>query len=411
MNQTAENPGVPRRSRFRFSMREERSVTLLCAIYSLRILGMYMVLPVLSPYAGDLRGATGVLTGLALGAYGLTQAIFQIPFGYLSDRFGRRRTIFIGMLLFAAGSVVAAVARTAPMLVVGRLLQGSGAVASAVVALTADLTRKDVRTQAMARLGVWLGASFAIGMTTGGFFARIIGVPGLFWGTAFLSFLGGVLLFALVPEPREHESDDDRLRRSDLRPILRQRRLVVLYAGTFLLHLALTAIFVLVPVAFRERFGEGQIWKAMVPAILLGLAAMVRIARISDRESRAFEVLFAGGSLLVLSCAAFGVFGMNGWGAVAGVVLFILAAASLEPVLPSLTTRFVEGKRLGAVAGGFHMSQFTGSFLGGLLGGLFLGERASMLFILVAIAAGAWMIFSYLVLRPTLIAAPSNPES
>lgn len=411
MNEAAENPRASRRSRFRLSLREERSVTLLCAIYSLRILGMYMVLPVLSPYAGELRGASGLLTGLALGAYGLTQAIFQIPFGYLSDRFGRRRTIFIGMLLFSAGSAVAALAQTAAMLVAGRLLQGSGAVASAVVALTADLTRKEVRTQAMARLGVWLGASFAIGMTTGGFFARIIGVPGLFWATTFLAFLGGILLFALVPEPKVRESEEDRLRRSDLRPILRQRPLVVLYAGTFLLHLTLTAIFVLVPVAFQARFGEGQIWKAMVPAILLGLTAMLRIARISDRESRPFEVLFAGGALLALSCATFGIFGMNGWGTVAGVVLFILAAASLEPVLPALTTRFAEGRRLGAVAGGFHMSQFTGSFLGGLLGGLFLEEGASTLFGIAAVVASAWMIASYRVLRPSLIAVTSRSRS
>lgn len=407
MNRTAENPGTSPRSRSRFSLREERSVTLLCAIYSLRILGMYMVLPLLSPYAGQLGGASGVLTGLALGAYGLTQAIFQIPFGYLSDRIGRRRTIFIGLLLFAAGSVVAALAKTAPALVAGRLLQGSGAVASAVVALTADLTRKEVRTQAMARLGVWLGVSFAIGMTMGGFFARIIGVPGLFWATAALAFLGGVLLFVLVPEPAA-EIDDDRLHTKELGQILHQRPLVVLYVGTFLLHLTLTAIFVILPLAFHARFGEGQIWKLMVPAILLGIAAMIRIARISDRESRSFEVLFAGGALLALSCTVLGIFGMDGWGGGAGVFLFILSVASLEPVLPSLTTRFAVGKRVGAVTGGFHMSQFSGSFIGGLLGGLFLDHQADTLFTMVAIASAAWMIFAYTVLRPTVAAVKAE---
>lgn len=399
---------ISRKGRFRFSLREERSVTLLCAIYSLRILGMYMVLPVLSPYAGQLREASGVLTGLALGAYGLTQAVFQIPFGYLSDRFGRRRTIFIGLLLFSAGSVVAAVAKTAPVLVAGRLLQGSGAIASAVVALTADLTRREVRTQAMARLGVWLGVAFAIGMTTGGFFARIIGVSGLFWATAALAFLGGILLFALVPEPEAPDSRDDRLHRHEIGQILHHRPLVVLYAGTFLLHLTLTAIFVILPLAFHARFGPGQIWKLMVPAILLGLAAMVRIARISDRESRSYEVLLAGGAMLAASCGVFGISGMNGWGSLAGLVLFILAVASLEPVLPSLTTRFAKGERIGAITGGFHMSQFAGSFLGGLLGGLFLHPRAGTLFGIIALFAAAWMILVYVALRPARAAVEAG---
>ncbi|MCA9727809.1 MAG: MFS transporter [Candidatus Eisenbacteria bacterium] len=404
------NPSSPestsrRREPARFTGREERSITLLCAIYALRILGMYMVLPVLSPYAGQMRGASGVMTGLALGAYGLTQAAFQIPFGVLSDRIGRKRAIFVGLMLFAAGSAVAAWARTAPVLVVGRLIQGTGAVASAVVALTADLTRPEVRTQAMARIGVWLGASFAIGMTSGGFFARVVGVPGLFWGTAAASVLGGFLLLLLIPEPSA-QAGDGRLHANEIGAILHQRPLVALYLGTFLLHLTLTAIFVILPLSFQMRFGEGQIWKLLVPLIVIGLVAMTQIARFSDREKRSFDVLLGGGVLLAASCTVFAIFGVGGNGLYVALFLFILAIAGLEPVLPSLTTRLAGEGRTGAVTGGFHMSQFLGSFLGGFLGGLFLVAGARSLFLILAVAAGLWVLLAYVLVRSRVRTGP-----
>ena len=396
----------------RFSRREERAVTILCAIYALRIVGLYMVLPVLSPYAASLEGATGLLTGLAIGAYGLTQGIFQIPFGWLSDRIGRKRTLVVGLCLFAAGSAIAALAQSIHVLVVGRLVQGMGAIASVVVALAADLTRAQVRTQAMARIGVWVGGAFAVGMTAGPFVAGAVGVPALFWATAVLSVLGAVQLAIGVPEPRrrggrhrsvvrgeepEDESGpetEERVRRDDLRYLLGQRALVLLDVGTFLLHLTLTAIFVVLPFVFERELGPGQIGKLVVPVVLLGLGTMVATATYSDRTGKIQRVFFLGGCLFLVACGILALDGREALGAGAGLSVFVLAIACLEPILPALTTRFATGPHRGAAMGVFHMSQFLGSFFGGLVGGAFLTRGLALPFSVLAGFVALWLLAS-----------------
>lgn len=363
-----------------------------------------MVLPVLSPYAASLRGATGILTGMAIGAYGLTQAMLQIPFGSLSDRIGRKRTLVIGLALFALGSAIAAAAETIEALVLGRLVQGMGAIASVVVAFVADLTRAHVRTQAMARIGLWIGGAFALGMTAGPFLAAEVGVPALFWTSAVLSVGGAVHLLVAVGEPpREARRRlGERVGKDDLRFLLGRRSLLLLDLGTFLLHLTLTAIFVVVPFALEKHFGTGQMGKVVLPIVLLGLVAMAGAAKVSDRTGRSDRVFLVGSALFATACLVLGGFGESKTGIVTGLGVFVLAVACLEPVLPALTTRFATGPHLGAAMGVFHMSQFLGAFFGGILGGAALHRPLAAPFFTLGGCALLWLL-------ATRIATQWNP--
>jgi len=374
----------------RLSRGEELLLAGLCSIYALRIVGMYLVLPVLSPYANTLRGATSLLTGLSLGAYGLSQGLLQIPFGHLSDRIGRKRAIAIGILLFTVGSVISALARDIRVLIAGRLLQGSGAVAAAVVALIADLTRPVVRTQAMARVGVWLGASFAFGMAAGPPLANRFGVPPLFWATAICSFLGALFFLFFVPDPRPRD-EEDHPRANDLRWVLAQPELAMLNVGTALLHATLTAIFVILPFRLGRELGLEHLWKVTVPLVSVGLAVMASVAHWADRRKQN-EVAFLGGAaLFVVACALLAGLGQALPGLIAGTVVFILAVACLEPALPALTSRFAVGPHRGTAIGVFHSSQFLGSFFGGLLGGAFLKSDARPLYAGLGSLVAVWI--------------------
>lgn len=359
--------------------RESRAVWGLCAIYSLGILGLYMVLPVLSPYAHTLRGRTNLLVGMSIGAYGLTQTIFQIPFGHLSDRIGRKRTIFIGLSMFAIGGIVAGLARRIEWLIAGRLLQGAGAVASAVVSLVADITRPGVRTQAMARLGIAIGASFAVGLLAGPFIGHTLGVRTLFFATSVLSWTAGFYLLVAIPAPKRIHVEEH-MNATDLLGILRQRRLFLLDGGTYLLHTIVTVLFVVLPFDLASHSGLREIWKIALPAVAVGLTSMVLTARLSDRKDRTSAVLYAGSILLISSCAVFAMVQKNLLGTLCALLFFVLSVSLLEPALPSLMSRFAVGKHRGTAMGIFHMSQFLGTFTGGLLGGAFLERNRTPLF-------------------------------
>ncbi len=374
------------------SRQERRTLHALSAIHASRVLGLYMVLPVLSPHAQRLHGATSLLIGLSLGAYGMTQAIFQIPFGALSDRIGRRRTINLGLLLFAAGSFLAAAARDARLLVLARGLQGSGAITSAVVALIADLTRAEVRTQAMAQVGMWIGVSIAVAIVVGPTIAGLFGVPVLFVLTG-IGAVGSILYVALaVPDPPPLR-DEERLRAVDLPSVLKQRHLLLIDFGILLLHTVVTVLFVVMPFALERILGSGRTWVILVPAVALGIGIMAFVSRWSDRHHRTEAAFFLGVALLAVSCLVFAFVEKTPAATLGGLLLFVVAIAVLEPVLVSLLSRFAPGPHRGTATGVFSMAQFGGTFVGGLFGGAVLHRGQDLLFLLLFLATVVWGIF------------------
>jgi len=257
---------------------EKRAASGLAAIFGLRMLGMFLILPVFALYAEDLPGGDNhTLVGLALGMYGLTQAILMLPFGMASDRWGRKRVIYFGLLLFVIGSFVAASASDITMVIVGRAIQGAGAISAAVTALLADLTREEHRTKAMAMIGSTIGLAFAASMALGPLLYQAIGVPGIFELTGVLALAAMGVIYAVIPDPKaSHFHSDAEVVPARLRDVLRDGQLLRLNFGIFALHAAQMAMFVVIPFALRETGGmpEAQHWKIYLPAVLLSFAVM-----------------------------------------------------------------------------------------------------------------------------------------
>jgi MFS family permease len=371
-------------------LHERRTVGSLAGIYLLRLLGMYMVLPVLSLHAGDLAGATPLMTGLALGGYGLAQAALQIPFGVWSDRFGRRRVIAVGLLVFAAGSVIAAVASSVAWLVIGRVIQGAGAIAAAVVALLADATRSEFRARAMAILGASVGVAFAIGMVAGPTLAARYGVPFLFWLTAGLSVLAALWVVTGVPRPPLHVHDASvEWTPGHITEVLRDPGMVRVALGAFFLHSQVTAMFVVGPRLLTEHLPlehHGTVYLVLVP---IGLVVMGLTAYFADRRGLLKQAIL-GGVGCVGASALFMIGGFDQFIPVAAALGFtILAVATAEPAAPSIVTHLANQSARGTAAGLYHMCQFTGSFFGGLVGGYML-DRPQELGVLLFLGALIW---------------------
>ena len=238
------------------SATEKRATFSLAGIYALRMLGLFLIMPVFALYAEELAGVTPLLVGLAIGIYGLTQALLQIPFGMLSDRIGRKPVIVGGLVLLAIGSVVAAMSESIAGVIVGRALQGSGAIAAAVMALVADSTRESNRTKAMALIGMSIGMAFMIALVAGPILYKSISVPGMFWMTAALAVAGILVILFVVPTP-EHSSvhRDAEVVSGQVGRVLRNLELLRLDVGIFVLHLIMTALFLSYPLLLRDLGG------------------------------------------------------------------------------------------------------------------------------------------------------------
>ena len=369
---------------------ELRTILGLSGIYLLRLLGMYMVLPVLSLHARELEGHTPLLVGLSVGAYGLAQAALQIPFGIWSDRFGRRRVIAGGLLVFAAGSVVAALADNAVQLVIGRTLQGAGGVAAAVMALITDVSRPSIRARAMAALGASVGIAFTIGMIAGPGLAARFGVPFLFWLTAALSVLAALYVVTGIPRPGQHVHDPSvEWTPGHLGEVLRHPAMRRLDVGAFLQHTQVTMMFVVGPGLLAElvpRAAPAEIYTVLVP---VGLSVMVVSAFFADRWGLLKHAVL-GGSVSLLGAAAFLLIGDASFVAISGAIgMTIIAVATAEPAAPAMVTRLSNDTARGTAAGTYAMSQFTGSFAGGLAAWLVLLRPISGVPFDQAIALGA----------------------
>ncbi|MBB3231987.1 MFS transporter [Halomonas stenophila] len=373
---------------------ERRAITGLAGLYASRMLGLFMVLPVLALHADDLAGATPLLVGLALGVYGLTQAVLQIPFGLLSDRIGRKPVIAGGLALFLLGSVVAALADSIGGVILGRCLQGSGAVAAAIMALLADQTREQVRTAAMATIGLSIGVAFAVAMVLGPLVAARYGLAGIFWFTAGLSLVGLAVLWRLVPPaPRRARHRDVGLDRGQLGTILARLDLWRMDASIFALHLILMAIFVAVPFRLVEAgiVIEQHGW-VYLGIMALAFVAMVPLVIVAEKRRRMRVMCLGAIGAITLSLAGLAEFSDGLWALMGWLLVFFTAFNLLEATLPSMLSKLAPAGAKGTAMGLYSTSQFLGAFLGGVLGGALSQQWGlSAVFIGCAMLGVAWL--------------------
>jgi MFS family permease len=369
------DPAAARSPAMRMTANERRATFGLAGIYGLRMLGMFIVLPVLAIYAETLPGGRDHLqVGLALGAYGLTQAILQVPFGWASDRWGRKPVIIAGLVLFAAGSFVAAWAPSIAWTIAGRTLQGAGAISAAVIALTADLTRDVVRTRAMAAIGITIGATFALSLVAGPALNAVIGVPGIFVLTGVLALAAIGLLLRAVPAPERPPAARARAP-AQWRRVLADRQLLRLNYGIFALHAALMALFVQVPFMLRDNgVPVERHWLVYLPVLLASIVLMAPAMFGVDKPGRGKPVFVGAVAVLLVGQALLALAGHSLALTVTAMVVFFAAFNLLEAALPSLISKYSPPTLKGTASGVYSSVQFLGAFVGAAVGG-WLSQR------------------------------------
>jgi predicted MFS family arabinose efflux permease len=355
---------------------EKRAVFSIASLYGFRMLGLFMVLPVLSIYFDQYQQASAFLLGLALGIYGLTQAVLQIPLGLLSDKIGRRPVILVGLVLFILGSVVAATADSAIAVIIGRALQGMGAIASTLMALVTDLTAEQNRTKAMASIGGSIGISFALAMVLGPVVASNFGMAGIFWLTALMGLIGVVIIFKLVPKTLSMRQN--RETQTDLQQLgylLRNPSLMRLNIGIFFLHLTLMAAFVVIPsVLVRQiAINPDQLWWVYLSLLGGGFIAMLPAMIFAEKRNAQKKIFVLAVALMTVAML---VLGTTDGALITVVMLFIYFASFnlLEALLPSWLSKVCPVGNRGTAMGIYSSCQFLGTFAGGVLGGFALAN-------------------------------------
>ncbi len=368
----------------------------LSLIVALRFFGLFIVLPVLSIYALDMEGATPFLAGLVVGGYALTQALFQVPFGLMSDKIGRKKTLLIGLLIFIAGSIISALSDSIYMLLLGRFLQGAGAIGSVVSAMIADLVKEEERAHAMAIMGGTIALSFAVAMIVAPIVGGNWGIDKLFWLTAILSIMAIGVLFTAVPQPPKiiHSYQEEESKMLD---VFKDKSLTRMYI-TFLFHSSImTMAFFIIPLVMTKSIEIGgfgwakpELWKVYLPAMIFGLVAMGPSAVFGEKYGKGREVFMISVATIFFGFIAMG-FASTPWVFILGVVLFFIGFNMFEPLLQSFVSKFAKVHQKGAALGVANTFAYIGIFLGGVLAGFIMNHaNRGILAIVVAILSAVW---------------------
>jgi MFS family permease len=393
----------------RMSAPELRASIGLSAIFGLRMLGMFAILPVFAIYAEHLPGGNDLtLVGIAIGAYGLTQAILQIPFGWWSDRYGRKPVIYVGLVIFAIGSFVAAVGVHIYVVILGRVLQGAGAIAAPVMAMAADLTRDEHRTKAMAMIGSTIGATFALSLIASPWLYRMIGVPGIFGLTGVLALGAMGVVYGVVPAGSAAAHHHDRRHEpGEFWRVLNDPQLLRLNFGILALHAVLMALFIAIPFSLRDAGLEvAHHWKVYLPALLGSFVLMLPAILRAKRASQVRRVFI--GSLALLLGAHIALPWLTGSAGLIGLFLLVFFTPFnvLEACLPSLVSRIAPPGARGTAIGVFSSVQFFGVFLGAAAGGFLYGRWGTTAIVIFnAVLLVIWLLFAVGMKVPALLTA------
>lgn len=386
---------------------EKRATWSLAGIYALRMLGLFMILPVLSLFAEQLEGSTPALIGLAMSIYGLPQVLLQVPFGLLSDRFGRKKMIIIGLMLFFIGSVIAALSTTIYGVLVGRAFQGAGAVSAVIMALVADLTQEVHRTKAMAIIGVSIGASFGAGIVLGPIISQFGGVQAVFASTAVLTLLAMLAIIFIVPNPKQSKLHRDaEVVPSEMLHVLKNPELLRLNYGIFTLHMILMAIFVVVPSLMRKAgLTAGNEWMVYLPVFSISMVFAVPFVILAEKKRKMKQVFLGAISVLMLAELGLSATYQDLVGIVGFLWLFFCGFNLLEATLPSLVSKTAPGDLKGTAMGAYSSSQFMGLFMGGVVGGWFNGQfGVTAVFLFCSAAAFSWLVLACWMKPPRYVA-------
>ena len=396
-------------SSVKLSALETRATLSLAGLYSLRMFGFFLLLPIMSVYAKEIHGGANHLwVGLALSAYGISQALLQLPFGMLSDRIGRKPVIYIGLVLLAIGSIVAAMAPNIYWVVVGRIIQGTGAMSAAVMALLADLTREEHRTKAMAVIGTSIGVTFAVSLVAGPLLFKLIGVPGIFWLTALLAAAAMIGVATVIPTPQSSRFHSDTEASLDwLKQVLRNRDLLRLDFGVFALHAAQMAMFVCIPLALgKSGLPADQQWEMYLPIVLGSFVLMVPAIIIGETRNCLKQVFAAAVALMLVAQLGMAAT-LNGLPLIAvWLSLYFIAFNILEATQPSLISKTAPAAAKGTAMGVYNTVQALGAALGGAGGGWLYQHYGShygstAVFIACSVLMAIWLGLA-LTMRPPL---------
>lgn len=375
---------------------ERRAAGSLAAIFGLRMLGMFLILPVFALYAQDLTD-NHALIGLALGMYGLTQAVLMLPFGMMSDRIGRKPVIIAGLALFALGSFVAAAATSIETIILGRALQGAGAISAAVTALLADLTREEKRTHAMAMIGGTIGLAFAFSLAAGPAIYGWIGLPGMFALTGVLALAAMLVVKFVTPNPGKTAFHSDaEASPARLKDVLRDRELLRLNWGIFALHAAQMAMFTVVPFALtQDGLEAGRHWLVYLPVVLVAFVLMVPAIVYGEKKGQMKPVLVGTVALMLVAQIALALSLDFFWGVVGALLLYFIAFNVLEASLPSLISKIAPPEAKGTAMGVYNTAQALGLFFGGAAGG-WLAQHAGQpaVFLFCAALIAVWLVLA-----------------